>query len=309
MRHLPVLLLALTLLGCAERSGTQTNNAVEALNRTPSEPPIPTPNEAVQAYRKLNPGDQKTDDQITFLLGTEHPGDFDGYAGFTEDFARLNATGEVQYRLGMSYAEGRDRESDPKKALELFQEAAEKRNAKAHIAIGTLYEEGMGVARDFDEARKHYIRAGELGDARGYMYVGAQLEAGNGVPQDYKTAMEMYRKAADLGVAEAYSHIGFMYLEGNGVPKSNEEGIKWYVEAADRGNEAAQTMLGVFYTTGNRMPPDLIEAYKWCNIRAANGDASAKSSRATLERQMTREQIAEAQRRALEWKPKPAKWR
>ncbi len=45
------------------------------------------------------------------------------------------------------------------------------------------------------------------------------------------------------------------------------------------------------------MPLDHIEAYKWFNLAAANGYEKAVELRNSLTLQMTREQIAEAQRR------------
>ena len=75
------------------------------------------------------------------------------------------------------------------------------------------------------------------------------------------------RKAADQGLAEAQSNLGFMYEKGEGVPE------------------------------------DDVQAYKWWNLAAAQGDDAAKRNKAIIEKEMTREQIAEAQRLSTEWKP------
>ena len=42
-------------------------------------------------------------------------------------------------------------------------------------------------------------------------------------------------------------------------------------------------------------------AYMWWNLSAAQGDQGAQSNKEIAERQMTREQIAEAQRLSREW--------
>jgi len=43
----------------------------------------------------------------------------------------------------------------------------------------------------------------------------------------------------------------------------------------------------------------------WFNLAGAHGDAGAVSLRDTVARRMTPDQIAEAQRLAREWNPKP----
>jgi len=57
--------------------------------------------------------------------------------------------------------------------------------------------------------------------------------------------------------------------------------------------------------------PDNVSAHVWFNLAAAHFPASATDDRDAasnyrdlVERKMTRDQIAEAQKLALEWKPK-----
>jgi hypothetical protein len=45
----------------------------------------------------------------------------------------------------------------------------------------------------------------------------------------------------------------------------------------------------------------------WFNLAGASGEASGIENRDTVARKMTAEQIAEAQRRAREWKPKKSR--
>jgi uncharacterized protein len=59
------------------------------------------------------------------------------------------------------------------------------------------------------------------------------------------------------------------------------------------------------YATGLGVPQDNIHAYTWLSVAAARGDQDAVSNRNRVARQMTPEQIAEAQKLASEWKPKP----
>jgi hypothetical protein len=52
------------------------------------------------------------------------------------------------------------------------------------------------------------------------------------------------------------------------------------------------------------VPENFVQAYKWWSLAAARGDDNAKKNKAIVEKKMTREQIAEAQKLAAEWKPK-----
>lgn len=59
--------------------------------------------------------------------------------------------------------------------------------------------------------------------------------------------------------------------------------------------------LGLMYCTGREVPVNLVEAHKWFNIAAARGSDDAKRYRVELASEMSRQEIAEAQRRAREW--------
>jgi hypothetical protein len=55
------------------------------------------------------------------------------------------------------------------------------------------------------------------------------------------------------------------------------------------------------YSEGLGVAQNYIEAHKWANIAGANGEKTATKVRDAVAKQMTPEQIAEAQRLAKEW--------
>jgi uncharacterized protein len=59
--------------------------------------------------------------------------------------------------------------------------------------------------------------------------------------------------------------------------------------------------LGMLYATGRDVETDLVVAHKWFNLAAARGNASALTYRLEVSREMSAEQIAEAQKLAREW--------
>jgi uncharacterized protein len=79
-------------------------------------------------------------------------------------------------------------------------------------------------------------------------------------------------------------------------------GLAGHIElAAQTGAPDALFELGMLYATGRDIDADLVTAHKWFNLAAARGNASALTYRVELAREMTADQVAEAQRLAREW--------
>ena len=65
----------------------------------------------------------------------------------------------------------------------------------------------------------------------------------------------------------------------------------------------ADTMfeLGMMYASGREVPIDLITAHKWFNIAAMNGCRDAVRLRHEIAAEMSKDEIAAAQRAARDW--------
>lgn len=122
---------------------------------------------------------------------------------------------------------------------------------------------------------------------------------------DYATALRELRPLAEQGNAWAQYNLGVMYAEGAGVPKNDREAVKWYRRAAEQGDAKAQTNLGTMYAAGKGIPQDYVQAHLWFNLAAAQGVSVAGQNRDLVIGWMTPAQIAEAQRLAREWRPRP----
>jgi uncharacterized protein len=70
---------------------------------------------------------------------------------------------------------------------------------------------------------------------------------------------------------------------------------------AQTGAPDALFELGMLYSTGRDVAEDLVVAHKWFNLAAARGNRSALTYRSELAREMSADQVAEAQRLAREW--------
>ncbi len=125
--------------------------------------------------------------------------------------------------------------------------------------------------------------------------------------QDYLTALRLWRPLADHGNAAAQNNLGRMYYAGQGVPQDYAEAVKWYRKAANQGFAPGQQDLGIMYNRGQGVPQDYVQAHQWLNLAATTGDPLAVQNRDSVATKMTPAQIAEAQKLAREWKPKPEK--
>lgn len=80
-------------------------------------------------------------------------------------------------------------------------------------------------------------------------------------------------------------------LDSHGVRESAVHG----------GTSDALFQLGLSYCVGRDVDVDLVEAHKWFNLAALRGNEDAKRYRLELSREMSKLDIARAQRRAREW--------
>lgn len=121
---------------------------------------------------------------------------------------------------------------------------------------------------------------------------------------DFATALREWQPLAEQGDARAQFSFGLLHENGDGVPRDYAKARQWYEKAAAQGDAKAQLYLGMQFSFGQGGPVDLVQAYMWYSLAAGNGNAHAPGYRDDLIRQMTPAQIAEAQKRAREWKQK-----
>jgi TPR repeat protein len=204
----------------------------------------------------------------------------------------------AQCDLGLRYANGEGVTKDAAEAVKWLRLAADQGNAWAQAGLGDMHAKGEGVPKDAAEAVKWLRLAADQGNAWAQFSLGRMYANGEGVPKDTAEAVKWYCKAADQGAAQAQCNLGRMYYFGEGVPKDVAEAVKWFRQAADQGDAWAQSNLGFMYAQGQGVPKDDVEAYKWYNLSAAGGMTLAAEQRAVLERQLSRAEIVEGQRRA-----------
>jgi S1-C subfamily serine protease len=160
------------------------------------------------------------------------------------------------------------------------------------------------MAQDYVQAVKWFRKAAEQNYDVAQGALGACYGYGVGVAKDEAEAVKWYRKAAQQNYDAAQWALGVCYANGLGVAKDEVGAVKWYRKAAEQNLALAQNSLGACYANGLGVAKDYVEAYKWALLAAGQGNEDAKKYMTPLEDMMTREQIAEGQKLARNFKPR-----
>ncbi|MDC1022910.1 tetratricopeptide repeat protein [bacterium] len=109
---------------------------------------------------------------------------------------------------------------------------------------------------------------------------------------------------AEESDATAQNLLGLRYKLGIGAPQDDKEAVKWFRMSAEQGSAPGQSNLGAMYYHGTGVPQDYKEACAWWSVAKANGQENgqelAEKNLGIVIKEMTNEQIAEAQSLATE---------
>ena len=181
---------------------------------------------------------------------------------------------------------------------------AERGDSNSEFRLGLCYSSGEGVAKDEVEAVKWFRKAADQNLASAQTALGTCYRHGLGVAKDYAEAVKWFRKAAEQNYAPAQALLGMCYTSGEGLAKNYAEAVRWFRKAAEQNDAGAQYNLSAFYINGYGVAKNYAEGYKWVLLAGAQGDEDAKGAIPRLENGMTREQIAEGQKLARNFKPR-----
>jgi uncharacterized protein len=217
-----------------------------------------------------------------------------------------------------------------REAAAWYLKAAELGNVDGQIKIAHAYVDGIGVPQNQSEAERWLRSAAEQGDMWGQYELGRAYREGKGMPQDPLEAIRWYLKAADQRHLYAMQDLGNMYEDGEGIPQSTSEALRYFamatdddwdygewdpdcftgmwMAAAEYGFAKAQYLYGeflfsMFYKHGCTSL-DPVKASMWLSLAATSGETRACKLRDELAAKLSEDQLAEADRRVHEWKPK-----
>lgn len=147
--------------------------------------------------------------------------------------------------------------------------------------------------------------ATEPHDAESQFNMGKRFADAMGSAQNHVQAAEWFLKAGAQDHSEAQFNLGLMYGKGQGVRRDEATAGMWLRKAAKLGHPGAQYHLGVREHRASKSgsPPGAsecrIEALTWLLLAIVQGYRGAESAREFVALGMTRDEVDEAQRRAV----------
>ena len=132
--------------------------------------------------------------------------------------------------LGYKYADGdHGLEKDVRRAIELWERAAELGLKEAHYTLGCLYDEGTDVENDTAKAIRHWEAAAVKGDVMARHNLGwEERAAGN-----YDLALQHWMISAKLGGQESLNGIKAMFMDCLATKADYAEALRGHQSAVE----------------------------------------------------------------------------
>jgi TPR repeat protein len=202
------------------------------------------------------------------------------------------------YYLGLLRYNGEGGHKKNEKAgMELIEMAAEGGHGEAQQDTGRNYEFGWTVKADIARAIEWYEKAAEQGEGWSLWRIGMTYVNGEGRDPDSLEAVKYFRRAADAGNPDGMTSLAVMYATGDGVKRDFAEARRYYELAADAGSDHALLNLAGMYLRGEGVTVDMVQAYVLASIAEQRGSEQAVPMRRGIEKELSAEQRAEADRR------------
>ncbi len=235
---------------------------------------------------------------------------------------------EAQYRVARIHFLGEGVPQNPREAYLWLRRAA----LRGHQVAGYLFQAATTrrrkairwlerAARDGDAfaqfqlaerlgGTRHglalYRRAAEQGLGLAQLELGRRHLVGDGVARDEAEAARWLEGAAGVGLVPAFLLLAEVYYEGPPGTRSFARAVRWYRRAAAHGEELALLRLGLMHQEGIGVPRDPVAAWAWFSQRPPGRPLTEQTAvvfrtlRHELERGLSAEQRADAERRAAE---------
>lgn len=220
--------------------------------------------------------------------------------------AAAQSNAGAQSTLGILYLQGRGVGKDEATGADLIRRAADAGLPEAQHNLGVLVRDGRaGLAKDPAVALQWFRAAADQAYAPAYASLGEAYDRGLGVEKDEREAVEWWRKGTAVNERASQYHLALAYLGGKGgLARDANEAVALLRRAANQRLPAAQAAIGQLYNRGTGVPADYVLAYMWFNLARAQGfnPQWMREAMGALEKKMTPEQLADAQRRSREWR-------
>tara|TARA_R110000868_G_scaffold291709_1_gene552242 strand:+ start:9147 stop:9722 length:576 start_codon:yes stop_codon:yes gene_type:complete len=148
---------------------------------------------------------------------------------------------------------------------------------------------------DFSIALKDFSIAAKAGDAQAQNNLGVYyLRKLPHVDENYKQAYVWLAKSASQNNKMGYYNLAYIYINGKAIKPNIKKGISLYKKSAALNYVKAQNQLGFIYYQGRTEQQDFEQAYLYFSLAAQNEDATSASMLSVLSKQMTPQQLKQA---------------
>ena len=199
-------------------------------------------------------------------------------------------------------AMAQDKPAPDKISVEDLKIRSEAGNKSATRQLAEMYYVGRGgVEQDFSEAARWYEKLAKQGDARAQTSLGLMYARGYGVTKNMETARRWWSFAASQNDPGAQYNLGVIYSKGEGVAQDPVQAVQGLDRAAQRGHVQAQHNLGLLYYEGKGVARDPVRGYFWLKVAALQGEDMAEEALKSMAKDMSADQIGQAESQAEEW--------
>lgn len=177
---------------------------------------------------------------------------------------------DTQFKVGMSYLNGKHELKQPEVAARWLREAAKNNHAGAQYELGKMYRDGVGVEQSDAEAIMWLQKAATWG------LLAAQTALKLLQEKQLIGYMKDYPSGPDITKPGMQFRVGMLYFNGKGLIKNYNKAFKWIKKAAKNDFADAQYKLGLMYLSGLGVKKDESKAKDWLTRSAANGNKNAR---------------------------------
>ncbi|KAH8097909.1 hypothetical protein JL720_828 [Aureococcus anophagefferens] len=155
-----------------------------------------------------------------------------------------NGVPEAMNELGEAYVDRKCAKSfrlvlSAKRAVKLWEKAAQLGNAEAMYNLAFSFEKGRGVKLNLKKAMHFYRMSADMGDAVSQKRLGVLLCN----LKNFEERFRYIKLSAEQGWTPGERELGWCYELGDGVEADVQEAKHWFMRAAVKGDEFAKTKL------------------------------------------------------------------
>lgn len=196
---------------------------------------------------------------------------------------------QAMYNLAYLTQTGQGTAKNEKKAIQLYQDAANKGYPVAHYVLAKNYVTGtLGLPQDLNKAKQHFEAASKLGFDDATVEYAVLLFSEN-KPESEKLALKKLDPLVKKGNYQAI-HAQALYDISTGFKNKQEapiqKGLNSIQDLAKKGYIPALMAVGNMFANGNIIPQNLPEAKKIFTALAKENVPQAKESLAQVETMM-----------------------